>query len=165
MKTVLVLFVACLVGRAENASCTVKDFSGRYAFSAQATNVTNNAILTVAGSLTANGDGKITAWKDQAVTAANPIVPPNFKLVTEVLDRYAQATSLGGEIEYTVEDDCRIKISATFLGPTGAPSPLVWTGALVSGGEGALLMNASAQSPYISLVTVKRAAKKAEEEK
>ncbi|HEY3442880.1 MAG TPA: hypothetical protein VGK29_19120 [Paludibaculum sp.] len=164
MRTVPLFFLVCLLGQAEGASCTAKDFSGVYAFHAQATNVTNSAILTFAGSLTANGDGKITAWKDQAVTAANPIVPPEFKLVTDVLDRYEQARSLGAEIVYTVGRDCLIKINGTFLGPTGAPSPLVWAGALVAGGKGALLMNASAQSPYISLVTVKRAAKKAKEE-
>lgn len=163
MKTVPIFFLVCLLGQAEEASCTAKDFRGVYAFHAQATNVTNNAPLTFAGSLTANGDGKISAWKDQAVAAASPIVPPNFKLVTDVLDRHEQARSLGTEIVYTVEPDCRIRINGTFLGPTGMPSPTVWTGALVAGGEEALLMNASAQSPYISIVTVKRAAKKAEE--
>jgi hypothetical protein len=150
---------ACLTAHAEDSACTTKDFRGVYAFHAQGTNVTNNTLITFAGALTADGDGKITSWKDQAsIPATQPILPPNFKVVSDVLDRYEQAKSLGGEILYSVEPDCRIKISATFQGPTGAPSPLVWTGALAFGGKEALVMNASAQSPYLSLVTMKRAA-------
>jgi hypothetical protein len=162
IRTLLALCAASLVGSAGVANagpsaCTTRDFRGVYGFHAQAWNVTDNAPLTFAGSLTADGHGKITAWKDVAATAAVPPAPPSFKLVTPVLDRHEQAQSPGSEIVYTVERDCRITISATVLGPTGDPSPLVLEGGLVSGGEEALLMNASPQSPSGSLVTMKRA--------
>lgn len=159
-RVLALLGAACLIANAEDPACSNKDFRGIYVFHAQASNVTNNALLTFAGSLTADGEGKITAWKDVATTAAATPAPPNFKLVTPVLDRYQEAKSLGSDILYTVEPDCRITVTAQFLGPTGNASPLVWVGGLVSGGQEALLMNASAQSPYVSLVRLKRASRK-----
>jgi hypothetical protein len=149
------LCAACSIANAGDAACTNKDFRGIYGFHSQAWNVINNAPLTFAGSLTADGNGKITAFKDVAAAAIN-----FSKLVTPVLDRYQEAKSLGKEILYTVEPDCRITITSEFLGPTGAPSVLVWVGSLVYGGDEALLINASQQSPYISLLTVKRASRK-----
>jgi hypothetical protein len=144
---------------ADDSVCANKDFRGIYGFHAQAMNVVNASPLTFAGSLRADGEGKITAWKDVAATAAVVPAPPNFKLVTPVLDRYQEAKSLGSDILYTVEADCRITITAQFLGPTGNPSPLLWVGGLVSGGDEALLMNASSESPYVSAVTLKRASR------
>ena len=126
----------------------------------------NNTVVAFAGSLTADGNGKITAWKDQAVIPAiPPIIQPNFKIVTAVHDRYQEAKSLGVEILYFVEPDCRIRVTATFLEPNGAASPVVWVGTLASGGQEALVMNGSAQSPYFAVVTVKRAAQKGGGEK
>jgi hypothetical protein len=153
---VIPLSAACLYANGNESICAANDFRGTYAFHAQGSNVTNNAPITFAGSLNADGNGKITAWKEWAAVPASPVLPPNLKTVSPVLDRYEQARSLGTEILYTVEADCRISITAEFLGPTGVRSPLVWVGALASGGEEVLLMNGSAVSPYVSLVTVKR---------
>ena len=163
MKTSMLLAfcVACAIANADNSACANKDFRGIYVFHAHAVSVVNNAALTFAGSLTADGQGKITAWKDVAATAAVTPAPPNFKLVTPVLDRYEEARRLGSDILYTVEPDCRITVTGQFLGPTGSPSPVVWVGGLGAGGKEALVMNASPQSPYVSLVTLKRASRNA----
>jgi hypothetical protein len=157
MYVLVAFWAACPIVSADDLVCANKDFRGIYGFHAQASNVVNNAPLTFAGSLNADGKGKITAWKDVAAAAAAIPALPNFKLVTPVLDRYQEAKSLGSDILYTVEPDCRITITAQFLGPSGNPSLLVWVGGLVSKGEEALLMNASPQSPYVSIVTLKRA--------
>lgn len=60
--------------------------------------MTDNAPITFAGSLTADGDGKITPWKDWVATAAHPPVPPNFKLAPPLRDIHEQARDFGNEI-------------------------------------------------------------------
>jgi len=162
-KTVFVLLFAasCLAVNAADSACTVKDFRGVYIFHAQATNVAFNTPVTFAGTLTADGNGKITAWKDWGTGPAPVLAPPNFKVVTPLLDRHKEATGLGGEITYKVEPDCRIKVTAMVLQwPTQNPTPIVWLGGLAADGDEALLMNGSEQSPFLSLVTLKRASRK-----
>lgn len=81
--------------------------------------------------------------------------PPNFKLVPPVRDIHEMARSLGNEILYTVESDCRITITTTVPGPTGAPTPVVQLGALTSGGKEALLINGAPGSPYLTVIRMK----------
>ncbi len=109
--------------------------------------MTNNAPISFAGSLAADGDGKITAWKDWVATAADPPVPPNFKLVPPLRDIHEQARDLGNEIRYSVEPDCRITISTAVPGPTGIVTPIIRSDALASGGQEALLVNGLRSKP------------------
>lgn len=139
----------------EGAGCSLKDFRGTYGFVSEGSNVTNNTPIVFAGTLTADGNGKITAWKDWVAVPADPPVPPNFKVVPPVRDIHAMARSLGNEILYTVESDCRLSITTVVPGPTGAPTPVVQLGALTSGGQEALLINGAPGSPFVTVIRLK----------
>ena len=139
----------------EGGGCSAKDFRGTYGFVSEGVNVTDNTSIAFAGTLTADGNGKITAWKDWVSVPANPPVPPNFKVVPPVRDIHEMARSLGNEILYTVESDCRITITTTVPGPMGAPTPVLQVGALTSGGQEALLINGAPGSPYLSVIKMK----------
>ena len=141
------------------AGCSDKDFKGTYGFVSQGTNVTNQQPFMAAGTLTADGRGNITAWKDLAtVPATPPIVPPNFKVVTPVRDILAMAASLGNGIHYKVEPDCRLTIRTAILVPElgNAVVPIVQFGTLTSRGQEALLVNSAPGSPFLTSNVMKR---------
>ncbi|MBI4906611.1 MAG: hypothetical protein HY820_23485 [Acidobacteria bacterium] len=160
MKMILTLaamFCATCPGADGDGTCSVKDFRGTYGFTARGTNVTNNTPIAFAGTLTADGNGKITAWKDWvSVPADPPITPPNFKVVPPVRDIVEQARSLGNEILYTVEADCRMTITTAVPGPApGIVIPVAHVGALVAKGKEAMLINGAPGSPYHTVTQMK----------
>jgi hypothetical protein len=134
-------------------TCSDATFQGTYAFRASGTNLAaGGAPVHFAGSIEANGMGAIVAWKDWVALPAQDAVPPQFKDVPPLRDIYELS---GQDIRYSVEDDCRIEISAIVEGPLG-PVPVRLVGALASAGREALLINGSAGSPFLTTATMKR---------
>ena len=86
------------LGAADDAEavCTVADFQGTYAYPGTELNVRSRQPVTYAGSLTAGGTGKITAWKDSSATPEAVPAPPALKAVKplcDVFEKTKQSTS------------------------------------------------------------------------
>ncbi|MCP5116680.1 MAG: hypothetical protein GY953_38120 [bacterium] len=110
--------------------------------------------MVFAGSVSADGNGAVTAWMDASATPAENPAPPAFKSVRPFTDIFAWT---GRDIRYEVEPDCRITISGTIVTPDGLRISLVLVGALADGGRTALLINGSSGSPFLITTTMKRA--------
>lgn len=155
----------CLTADSEQPGCSLKDFRGTYAFTSSGTNVINDKPILFAGILVADGKGRISAWKDWVSLAADPPLAPALKIVPPLRDILQQAQSLGNEITYSVEPDCRISITTAVPGPApGIIIPVNHIGALASGGDEVLLINGASGSPYLTMTTMKRALKASENE-
>lgn len=148
-----VMTVAVLaVPRGWGQTCSNAAFRGSYAFHAQGTNLAaGGSPVSFAGVMEADGNGKITAWKDWVALPAQDAPPPQFKDVPPVRDIFALS---GGDIQYTVAGDCRIEISGEVESPLGL-TPIKMVGGLAGGGREALLINGSAGSPFLTTVTMK----------
>lgn len=157
IAAVLALFAALpqlgAAEREERTTCSTADFKGRYAFYTQGSNLLTNAQILFAGTLLADGNGRITEWKDWVATPLSPATPPAFKTV-ELRDIFEQA---GRDIRYTVENDCRMTINALVAAPVpGGRTPVVLVGGLAGGGREALLINGAAGAPFLTVSTLRR---------
>ena len=146
-----------------NLPCTDADFKGLYtsgtlpwdviaAGEPGTTSVLPAGPNSIVGFLYSGGEGKITMWKDVNTTLSSDSV---FTQSTP-RDLVAAAASVGSEIEYTVEPDCRMTITTTIPLAQGGTVPLLLNGALANGGrEGWVAL----ESPptLVLLGTLKRA--------
>ena len=140
---------------AEKGTCSDHDFRGTYAFHAAGENVADGSPITFAGSLHADGSGKIDAWKDWVAVPAPSPAPPNFKIVPPLRDIYQLA---GRDIRYGVAPDCLLTIETEVPGPVpGTRIPIVMVGGLAAAGRKALLMNGAPGAPYSTTVKMERA--------
>lgn len=117
--------------------CSVADFVGKYAF--QAIGFDMRAVppspITIAGALEADGRGTIVAWGDWLTVAGDPgpvkVVRPN--------DLVATSAAAGSRVAYEVQSGCQMRITATAVGPSGAPFTVELFGGLADGGRKALM--------------------------
>lgn len=134
-----------------DAGCQTSDFSGQYAIQVLAFDIASTpaAPRSVAGSITADGEGKIVAEMDW-MHRVGPDSPPKL-VITNDLVAFAEAA--GSEMTYSVEPDCRMTMMADVQTP-GGMMPLLFQGALANGGREALLQAGS--ESLIGTFTAKR---------
>lgn len=148
-----VALAALAVPRTWAQTCSNATFQGSYAFHASGANLAaGGAPVSFAGVIEADGNGKVTAWKDWVALPAQDAAPPQFKDVPPLRDIFALA---GEDVQYQVAEDCLIEISGEVESPLGL-TPIKMVGALASGGREALLINGSAGSPFLTTVTMKK---------
>ena len=136
LMTTLVAVVTATTPVVAEHECSVSDFQGRYGFQGIGFDALNNPVtpLSMAGSIVADGEGKLTYWQDFAHFGL--IGGPPFKRL-EMNDFVTLAQMAGREATYTVFPDCRMTITI----PLPSPAPtLELQGILVDGGRTARML-------------------------